>query len=261
MICYEVVVLLNVCFDCVIEVIDELCCLMVEFEIELVIFKGCVDGFEVCVGELEVIQFFIIIKFKGYIVWVFGVVDGIDGKEVIIFNYDFCLKLVIFFIGKDQLIIVLWFGNFDNFIFGIGLIFVEIVMSSGNSVKVGCLFYIFFVGDFLSVIVGFIVCIDDVFMYVGYVMYYFFDLLFDFFIYGGVFIINNLGFIGFGVGVVYIFGDSGFKVSGNYVVKNGVDFSKGIGINEIVFIFFWQFFYEGEVFDGNLFVQVGYFFD
>lgn len=65
MICYEVVVLLNVCFDWIIEVIDELCCLFKEFEIELVIFKGCVDGFEVCVGELEVIQFFIIIKLCG----------------------------------------------------------------------------------------------------------------------------------------------------------------------------------------------------
>ena len=58
-------------------------------------------------------------------------------------------------------------------------------MSSGNSVKVGRLFYTFPVGDSLSVTAGPIVRTDDASMYAGYATYYPSDLLLDFFTYGG----------------------------------------------------------------------------
>ena len=50
-------------------------------------------------------------------------------------------------------------------------------MSSGNSVKVGRLFYTFPVGDSLTVVAGPIVRTDDASMYAGYATYYPSDLL------------------------------------------------------------------------------------
>ena len=61
---YEVVALLNACPDRVTEVIDELCRLMAEFETELAILKGRVDGLEAAVGELEATQFSTTTKLK-----------------------------------------------------------------------------------------------------------------------------------------------------------------------------------------------------
>ena len=140
-------------------------------------------------------------------------------------NYDLRLKLATSFTGKDQLTTVLRSGNFNDSIFGTGLTFVETAMSSGNSVKVGRLFYTFPVGDSLSVTAGPIVRTDDASMYAGYATYYPSDLLLDFFTYGGAPTTNNLGFTGSGVGAVYTIGDSGFSVSGNYVANNGADSS------------------------------------
>ena len=100
-------------------------------------------------------------------------------------------------------------------------------MSSGNSVKIGRLFYTFPVGDSLSVTAGPIVRTDDASMYAGYATYYPSDLLLDFFTYGGAPTTNNLAFTGSGLGAVYTLGDSGFKVSGNYVAVDGDDSSYG----------------------------------
>ena len=50
---YEAAALLNACLDRVTEVTDELRRLMAEFETELAILKGRVDGLEAKVGELE----------------------------------------------------------------------------------------------------------------------------------------------------------------------------------------------------------------
>ena len=258
---FEAAALLNACLDRVTEVTDELRRLMAEFETELAILKGRVDGLEARVGELEATQFSTTTKLKGYSAWVLGALDGIDGKEATTLNYDLRLKLATSFTGKDQLTTVLRSGNFNDSIFGTGLTFVETAMSSGNSVKVGRLFYTFPVGDSLSVTAGPIVRTDDASMYAGYATYYPSDLLLDFFTYGGAPTTNNLGFTGSGVGAVYTLGDSGFKVSGNYVAKNGADSSAGLGTDESASTSSWQLFYEGEAFDGNLLAQVGYSFD
>ena len=255
---YEAAALLNACLDRVTEVTDELRRLLKEFETELAILKGRVDGLEARVGEMEATQFSTTTKLKGYTAWVLGALDGIDGSEGTTLNYDLRLKLATSFTGKDELTTVLRSGNFNDSIFGTGLTFVETAMSSGNSVKIGRLFYTFPVGDSLSVTAGPIVRTDDASMYAGYATFYPSDLLLDFFTYGGAPTTNNLLYTGSGLGAVYTFGDSGFKVSGNYVAVNGNDSSKGIGTDEGTTTSAWQLFYEGEVFDGSLLAQVGY---
>ena len=69
---YEAAALLNACLDRVTEVTDELRRLMAEFETELAILKGRVDGLEAKVGELEATQFATTTKLKGQATWVFG---------------------------------------------------------------------------------------------------------------------------------------------------------------------------------------------
>ena len=69
---YEAAALLNACLDRVTEVTDELRRLMAEFETELAILKGRVDGLEARVGELEATQFSTTTKLKAKTVWVFG---------------------------------------------------------------------------------------------------------------------------------------------------------------------------------------------
>ena len=54
---YEAAALLNACLDRITEVTDELRRLIKEFETELAILRGRVDGLEARVGELEATQF------------------------------------------------------------------------------------------------------------------------------------------------------------------------------------------------------------
>ena len=69
---YEAAALLNACLDRITEVTDELRRLLKEFETELAILKGRVDGLEARVGELEATQFSTTTKLKGQASWVFG---------------------------------------------------------------------------------------------------------------------------------------------------------------------------------------------
>ena len=62
---YEAAALLNACLDQITEVTDELRRLLKEFETELAILKGRVDGLEARVGELEATQFATTTKLKG----------------------------------------------------------------------------------------------------------------------------------------------------------------------------------------------------
>ena len=73
---YEAAALLNACLDRVTEVTDELRRLMAEFETELAILKGRVDGLEAKVGELEATQFSTTTKLKGKATYVIGAVDS-----------------------------------------------------------------------------------------------------------------------------------------------------------------------------------------
>ena len=69
---FEAAALLNACLDRITEVTDELKRLMKEFEKELAILKGRVDGLEAKVGELEATQFSTTTKLRGLATFVVG---------------------------------------------------------------------------------------------------------------------------------------------------------------------------------------------
>ena len=73
---FEAAALLNACLDRITEVTDELKRLMKEFEKELAILKGRVDGLEARVGELEATQFSTTTKLKGQTTFVIGAVNA-----------------------------------------------------------------------------------------------------------------------------------------------------------------------------------------
>ncbi|MFZ9536035.1 MAG: iron uptake porin, partial [Vulcanococcus sp.] len=69
---YEAAALLNACLDRITEVTDELKRLMKEFEKELAVLRGRVDGLEARVGELEATQFSTTTKLRGQATFVLG---------------------------------------------------------------------------------------------------------------------------------------------------------------------------------------------
>jgi hypothetical protein len=69
---YEAAALLNACLDRITEVTDELKRLMKEFERELAVLRGRVDGLEARVGELEATQFSTTTKLRGQTTFVLG---------------------------------------------------------------------------------------------------------------------------------------------------------------------------------------------
>ena len=153
---FEAAALLNACLDRVTEVTDELKRLMKEFEKELAIVKGRVDGLEARVGELEATQFSTTTKLSGTTTFVigansyggdatvrgqFGRDDDFDVKDkngnvvkqvnrlemadlasrnlgATTFNYDIKIDLDTSFTGKDLLRTRLRAGNFKSSAFG-----------------------------------------------------------------------------------------------------------------------------------------------
>ena len=132
---WEAAALLNACLDRVTEVTDELRRLMKEFEKELAVLKGRVDGLEAKVGELEATQFSTTTKLQGEAnfvigalnaggdrsgVGVFGVGSGNAADKynrqfgATTFSYDVRLNLLTSFTGKDLLYTRLRSGNFAN---------------------------------------------------------------------------------------------------------------------------------------------------
>ena len=130
---FEAAALLNACLDRVTEVTDELKRLMAEFEKELAVLKGRVDGLEAKVGELEANRFSTTTKLAGLATFVIGGIDySGGGKNKIIdykgdavkapsnvtFNYDVQLTFDTSFTGKDLLRTNLRAGNFGSSVFG-----------------------------------------------------------------------------------------------------------------------------------------------
>ncbi|MFM7266089.1 MAG: iron uptake porin [Cyanobium sp.] len=128
---YEAAALLNACLDRVSEVTDELKRLMKEFEKELALLRGRVNGLEARVGELEATQFSTTTKLSGVAVFVIGA-NAFNSSERSLqdearrlqggtsFNYDFELYLDSSFTGKDLLHVILRAGNFADSAFGGG---------------------------------------------------------------------------------------------------------------------------------------------
>jgi len=69
---YEAAALLNACLERITEVTDELKRLMKEFEQELAVLKGRVDGLEARVGVLDATQFSTTTKLSGLATFVLG---------------------------------------------------------------------------------------------------------------------------------------------------------------------------------------------
>jgi len=176
---FEAAALLNACLDRVTEVTDELKKLMAEFEKELAILKGRVDGLEAKVGELEANQFSTTTKLKGIATMTIGgatngtvaavanqvTASGASGPgtgpafnipavqaEQVSFNYDVRLILDTSFTGKDLLRTTLRSGNAGSSVFGgSGSALLESYFqqeANGNdTVSIDRLFYQFPVGS------------------------------------------------------------------------------------------------------------------
>jgi hypothetical protein len=141
---YEAAALLNACLDRVAETTDELKRLIKEFEKELALLRGRVDGLEAKVGELQATQFSTTTKLSGQATFVVGA-NAFSGSAIntgantvnrapnaftgrprtpvplpnaTTFNYDVQLTFDTSFTGKDLLRTNLRAGNFGNSVFG-----------------------------------------------------------------------------------------------------------------------------------------------
>jgi len=257
---WEAAALLNACLDRVTETTDELKRLMKEFQKELAVLRGRVDGLEARVGELEANQFSTTTKLKGYAAFVLGAntfsgnlnttpnVAAYSGAPVggnyakfaketagaLSFPYDLRLDLDTSFTGKDLLRTRLRSGNFNGSAwFGnapVGLLGMETAFESGagnNVVEINRLFYQFPIGNGFTATFGPRVRQDD--MLAMWPSAYPADTVLDVFTYAGAPGTYSLN-LGAGGGLWWKAG--GFSLSANYVSGNG-DFSNpsqgGIG--------------------------------
>ena len=163
---FEAAALLNACLDRVTEVTDELKRLMAEFEQELAVLKGRVDGLEAKVGELEASQFSTTTKLRGEVSMILGGVDDWFARpsgassnvnyNKTTFNYDVRLSFDTSFSGKDLLRTRLRSGNFSADPFGSsGNVFkLDKAEEGDGTVFIDRLFYTFPVGDEVKLTVG-----------------------------------------------------------------------------------------------------------
>jgi hypothetical protein len=162
---FEAAALLNACLDRVTEVTDELKRLMAEFEKELAVLKGRVDGLEAKVGELEAQQFSTTTKLRGEVSFILG---GLPNNEAVnrtgekldatTFNYDARLSFDTSFTGKDLLRTRLRSGNFTGAPFSSSSQIFQLDKATGssgsNAVNIDRLFYRFPVGESTRLTVG-----------------------------------------------------------------------------------------------------------
>ena len=172
---YEAAALLNACLDRITEVTDELRRLLKEFETELAILKGRVDGLEARVGELEATQFSTTTKLSAKTVWVAGA-TGAKGDNfnfggakrsldaynsafgAFSYSYDLRLGLKTSFSGKDLLYTRLRAGNMgDASVWdgnGVSLNKLDTAAPGGNIVEIDRLYYRFPLGAGFTIQAG-----------------------------------------------------------------------------------------------------------
>ena len=119
---YEAAALLNACLENISTITDEIRRLMREFERELAILKGKVDGLEARVGELEAMQFSTTTKFNVFGMWNLNAnsfsgsgksdeySEAYGGTS---FSYTILPMLKTSFTGKDMLEVIFSASNFD----------------------------------------------------------------------------------------------------------------------------------------------------
>ena len=147
---FEAAALLNACLDRVSETTDELRRLLTEFQGELAVLRGRVDGLEQKVGVLQAQQFSTTTKLKGEANFILGGVGGAqlrNGTQVgnTAFNYDLRLNFDTSFTGKDLLRTRLRSGNFSSQPFGSsGSLFkLDKAESTADGVVIDRLYYSF----------------------------------------------------------------------------------------------------------------------
>jgi len=158
---FEAAALLNSCLDRVTETTDELQRLLKEFQNELAVLKGRVDGLEGRVGNLEATQFSTTTKLKGEANFILGGVPGLEtnkGADVgnTAFNYDLRLNFDTSFTGKDLLRTRLRSGNFSSDPFGSSssLFKLDKAESLADQVTIDRLYYQFPVGKSVTLTAG-----------------------------------------------------------------------------------------------------------
>ena len=217
---FEAAALLNACLDRVTEVTDELKKLMAEFEKELAILKGRVDGLEAKVGELEANQFSTTTKLKGIATMVLGGGSNTGFGDEVTFNYDLRLNLDTSFTGKDLLRTTLRAGNFAQSAFGNISTILEAGFQQenvGDSVYVDRLFYQFPISDSWTATFGAKVRQDN--MLAMWPSVYPADPILGIFTYAGSPAAYNMN-VGGGIGLWYQ--KNGFSLSASYI-SNEVD--------------------------------------
>ncbi len=251
---YEAAALLNACLDRITEVTDETRRLLNEFEQELAVIKGRVDGLEARVGTLEAQQFSTTTKLVGQASMVVGANKFSSSEDdfadegnalagATVFNYDLRLNLNTSFTGDDLLRTRLRVGNFQNSSFGSTLIesvdtswgSAPLVLGGLNALEVGSstfdivtvdrLYYQFPVGDDFTVTAGALVRQDD--MLAVWPSLYPAETALDIFTYAGApgaYSLTNGG----GAGLKWD-SDNGFAASASYVSGNAADGNPNTG--------------------------------
>jgi hypothetical protein len=119
---FEAAALLNACLDRVTETTDELQRLLNDFQKELAVIRGRVDGLEKKVGNLEATQFSTTTKLRGETSFILGGVNNArttaGANNATTFNYDARISFDTSFTGKDFLRTRLRSGNFSSAPFG-----------------------------------------------------------------------------------------------------------------------------------------------
>ena len=234
---YEAAALLNACLDRISEVTDELKKLMAEFEKELAVLRGRVDGLEAKVGELEATAFSTTTKLSGQATFVIGANSFSGSSSELVnssraaygaatFSYDVQLTFDTSFTGKDLLRTNLRGGNFADSSFGgagpsslsqLEVAFQEDLGSAdgGDVVAIDRLFYQVPFGDFTFSIGGRIGQED---MLAIWPSVYPAETVLDVLTLGGAPAAYNKT-LGAGAGVWWQ--KNGFAISANYVAANG----------------------------------------
>jgi hypothetical protein len=244
---YEAAVLLNSCLDRISEVTDELKRLLKEFQKELAVFRGRVDGIEARVGELEATQFSTTTKLRADTRWVLGGLSysgnqksdnntyGPDSRgasvrlrDGLTFNYDVRLNFDTSFTGKDLLRTMLRAGNFRDSGFGSDPVRLSLLEAGfeenignadgGDVVSINRLYYKFPIGSSFTAVVGPRFFSDEGLPF-GYPSAYKADQILRFFQHAGSpGAYNRL--LGSGAGLWWRPGKSGFAFGGTYVSGN-----------------------------------------
>ena len=252
---FEAAALLNACLDRVTETTDELQRLMKEFQSELAVLRGRVDGLESKVGQLEATQFSTTTKLKGEVNFILGGVPGLETNKGVdvgntAFNYDVRLNFDTSFTGKDLLRTRLRSGNFNSDPFGSSssLFKLDKAETTDNSVNIDRLYYQFPVSNTVTLTVGPKVRNTEI----AWVPSAYKSEILDFFAVAGAPGVYNKA-TGAGVGAQYV-GKSGFVAGLNYVAQEGDDSQTGVFDSDGALNFLAQVGYKAT----NWGVGVGY---